>query len=200
MDVHQTPVNPYHPSQHHIQHPHNPHQPIQQQNVPVFNPNFAQFPPQQYYAQPQQGPQRGLSNASYATSSAPNYHTAPSSNNNNALRYPPHQFSLPVHNALPIQRRAPPPQHPPQPQLPQAAAQVPPPQQLVQPDVGSTSQAGGGNVSVGKVDKHLKGLRCILEPPEKELWRQRLFDVDGLMILTEEQYARPIHTNAHAGY
>ena len=163
MDVHNT---PYHPGQHHLQHP---HQPLHQPNVTGFNQGFVQFPPQ-YYAQ--QGPPQGL-NTSYATSAATNYNTAPPPNN--ALRYNHQQFSLPVHNGLPIQRRPTQPQHVHAPQAPQ-------------PQVAQSQLVTPASTSNSKEDKHLKGLKCILEPPDKDIWRQRLFDVEGLMILTEEQY------------
>jgi hypothetical protein len=39
-----------------------------------------------------------------------------------------------------------------------------------------------------KPDKHLKGLKCISEPPDKDLWRRRLFDIEGLEVLTENEY------------
>ena len=179
MDVHHAPVNPYHPGAQHLQHP---HQPLQQPNVTGFNQGFVQVPfPQHYYAQ--QGPPQGLNNTSYAAQAASSYNTAPAPNH--ALRYPPQQFSLPVHNGLPIQRRPTQPQHAP-------APQVTPPQ------IAHIEPSNVALPSQGKEDKHLKGLRCIPEPADKDLWRQRLFDVDGLMILTEEQYVQswciPIET------
>lgn len=168
MDVHNTPVNPYHPANRHQQYSH-PQQTIPQ---PGYPPQFNPF--QQYYTPAASA--QGL-NAPYATSAAASYNAVTAAPPVNALRYaPPTQqhFNLPVHNGLPIQRR------PTQPQL----SQVPPQPKIAHVEPVSTAQ--NGNV---KVDKHLKGLRCIPEPPDKELWRQRLFDVDGFMILTEDQYA-----------
>jgi hypothetical protein len=170
MNLQQTPANPY---QHHGAHYPQNSQPLQQPPpVPGFTPGFVAYP-QQYFGQ--QGPPRGL-NATYPATTAPNYHTAPP----NALRYR-QQFNLPVHNGVPIQRPQPHPQSQPQPhpQLPRAPPPIPQPE-LAPAESSSIAQ-------IGKPDKHLKGLKCIPEPPDKEPWRHRLFDVDGLMILTEEQ-------------
>jgi hypothetical protein len=160
MDVHQARINAYqHPGTHHLQHS----QPLQQPPPPGFAQGFVPFP-HQYYGQ--QGQPQGL-NTSYPTSTGPLYNTAPP----NGLRYP-QQFNLPVHNGVPIQRPQPPPQ------LPRAPVQST--EVVAQGDTASIPQ-------IGKPDKHLKGLKYIPEPPDKELWRHKLFDVDGLMILTDEQ-------------
>jgi hypothetical protein len=179
MDVHHAhgSLNPAHSGAHvgahyfQSSHPQNTHH----QPAPHGYPQgYVQYPAQ-YYAQP--GPPQG----SYATPATTNYHTAPPPNN--ALRYAPlsqQQYSLPVHHGNAIPRRTT------QPQLPPAPPALPVLQQqhLIQPEAVAADQSGNG-----KQDKHLKGLRCILEPPDKELWRQRLFDVDGLMVMTEDQYA-----------
>jgi hypothetical protein len=170
------PVNPYHQAAQHLQHS---HQALHQQSVPGFNQGFVPFP-QQYYAQQASG----LSNTSYAANSgSPSHNSA--APNNNGLRYPQQQFNLAVHNSgLPPQRRPPQPQQAPgpTPQLPHLQPQS----ARVEPTGSIQPGASHSNGNV-KADKHLKGLKCIPEPVDKDLWRQRLFDVDGLMILTEEQ-------------
>ncbi len=167
MNLQQTPANTY--QQHGAHYPQHS-QPLQQPQVPGFPPGFVAYP-QQYFGQ--QGSPQGL-NATYPAAIAPNYHTAPP----NALRYR-QQFNLPVHNGVPIQRPQRHPQSLPHPQLPQ----VPPP--IPQPELAPAESSN--SAQIGKPDKHLEGLKCIPEPPDKEPWRHRLFDVDGLMILTEEQ-------------
>jgi hypothetical protein len=36
---------------------------------------------------------------------------------------------------------------------------------------------------------HFQGLKLIAEPPDLDAWRQKLFDVDDTITLTEEEYA-----------
>jgi hypothetical protein len=150
---------PVNPYQHPGAHHFQHSQPLQQPPVPGFTSGFVPFQPQYF------GPPQGLT-TSYPATTAPSYNTAPPNN----LRYQ-QQLNLPVHNAVPIRRPHPPPQ------LSQAPRPSP---EIAQAEAPGTAQ----NV---RLDKHLKGLRCIPEPPDKDLWRRRLFDVDGLMILTEEE-------------
>lgn len=35
---------------------------------------------------------------------------------------------------------------------------------------------------------HFQGLKMIAEPPDLDAWRQRLFDVDEAITLSEEEY------------
>jgi hypothetical protein len=37
---------------------------------------------------------------------------------------------------------------------------------------------------------HFKNLKMIPNPPELERWRKKLFDVDDLITMTEDEYAR----------
>ena len=43
------------------------------------------------------------------------------------------------------------------------------------------------NDSSGKVDGHFSGMKMIPNPPDLEKWRERLFNVDGTIILSEEE-------------
>lgn len=58
-------------------------------------------------------------------------------------------------------------------------------------EVGFYSTAGS---AVEKQDSHFGGLKLIPDPPDLETWRQRLFDVDEIITLTEEQYG-PLFTS-----
>ena len=49
------------------------------------------------------------------------------------------------------------------------------------PDVMETTSFAG----------QLQGMKLILDPPDLGYWRQKLFDVDETIILSEEQYALP---------
>jgi len=53
-------------------------------------------------------------------------------------------------------------------------------------DAGGEVMAGADGVAV-KQDAHLEGLKLIPNPPDLEAWRQRLFGVDGLVGLSEEE-------------
>jgi len=46
--------------------------------------------------------------------------------------------------------------------------------------------AGVDGVAV-KQDAHLEGLKLVPDPPALEAWRQRLFGVDGLVGLSEDE-------------
>lgn len=41
----------------------------------------------------------------------------------------------------------------------------------------------------GGTKRHLENLKIIPNPPDLEQWRKKLFDVDGVIIMTEDQYA-----------
>jgi glutathione S-transferase len=38
-----------------------------------------------------------------------------------------------------------------------------------------------------KPDAHLEGLKLVPDPPELDTWRQRLFDVDDMIVVSEEE-------------
>lgn len=40
----------------------------------------------------------------------------------------------------------------------------------------------------GATDGHFKNLKMIPNPPNLEEWRQKLFDVDATIMLTEDEY------------
>lgn len=42
----------------------------------------------------------------------------------------------------------------------------------------------------GGTKRHLENLKIIPNPPDLEQWRKKLFDVDGLITMTEDQYAK----------
>lgn len=172
----QASVNPYqNPRNHHLPHS----QPLHHPPVATFAPHFV--PPnthinvhqRQYFQQQalaRSGPSPALQ-SSYASPVQSSFINTPA-----PLHYQQqHQFSIPVHNGIPLQQ-----------QLPRAheihVQHVPPPDP---PIVESSLRTA---IQLPKQDKHLKGLKCILEPEHKDSWRQRLFEVDGMMILTEEQY------------
>ncbi|KAE9981170.1 hypothetical protein EG328_011846 [Venturia inaequalis] len=39
-----------------------------------------------------------------------------------------------------------------------------------------------------KPNAHLEGLKLVADPPELELWRQKLFDVDDMTVVSEDEY------------
>lgn len=39
-----------------------------------------------------------------------------------------------------------------------------------------------------KPDANLKGLKLVPYPPELEIWRQRLFDIDDMIVVSEDEY------------
>lgn len=43
----------------------------------------------------------------------------------------------------------------------------------------------------GGTDGHFRNLKMIPNPPNLEEWRQRLFDVDATITLTEDEYVSP---------
>ncbi|KAJ9647863.1 hypothetical protein H2199_001639 [Coniosporium tulheliwenetii] len=49
------------------------------------------------------------------------------------------------------------------------------------------SQASEAEEHAAKSDSHLKGLKRIPDPPNLEAWRQKLFNVDDTIVLTEDQ-------------
>ncbi|KIW06987.1 uncharacterized protein PV09_02645 [Verruconis gallopava] len=164
MDVGQAHANSYQHARPHLQQSHPMQQPPQ--SIQGFGLGFVPYT--SFYGQ--QGAPRGLT-TTHPTSAAPQYNTAPP----NALRYSQQQqYNLPVHNGVPIQRPHPQPPN----QVPIAPVQT---QEAVPPESSTAAQDG-------KVDKHIKGLRIIPEPPGKDEWRQRLFEVEGLLILTEEEF------------
>lgn len=40
-----------------------------------------------------------------------------------------------------------------------------------------------------KQEDYRKGMKLVPDPPDLELWREKLFNVDGMVILSEDQYA-----------
>ncbi|KAJ9294821.1 hypothetical protein DTO280E4_496 [Paecilomyces variotii] len=48
--------------------------------------------------------------------------------------------------------------------------------------------SGGEPVATGKSDGHFGGMKLIPYPPDLEAWRERLFNVDETITLTEEQF------------
>lgn len=59
-------------------------------------------------------------------------------------------------------------------------------------------QVGGDGLDVSSAaaaaeikDSHLVGLKIVPNPPDLDAWRERLFNVDEPITLTEEQYASP---------
>jgi glutathione S-transferase len=82
------------------------------------------------------------------------------------------QYNLPVHHhAVPIQQ-------------PIAAAQIQHVDNQLQSDVSTQPEQ---QQYEHKLDAHLEGLRLIPDPPELETWRQRLFDVDDMIVVSEEE-------------
>ena len=43
----------------------------------------------------------------------------------------------------------------------------------------------------GATDGHFRNLKMIPDPPNLEEWRQKLFDVDATITLTEDEYVHP---------
>lgn len=58
----------------------------------------------------------------------------------------------------------------------------------------SSLQVGGESLDVSAAaaaeikDSHLGGLKIVPNPPDLDAWRERLFNVDEPITLTEEQY------------
>lgn len=70
-------------------------------------------------------------------------------------------------------------------------AQLESPSQPYQPDfVDLDSESVGPAASNGSGE--LQGFKMIPNPPHLDYWRERLFNVDEMITLSEEEYARPI--------
>jgi hypothetical protein len=61
--------------------------------------------------------------------------------------------------------------------------------------VDSSLQVSGDGLGVSSAaaaeikDSHMGGLKIVPNPPDLDAWRERLFNVDEPITLTEEQYA-----------
>ena len=49
-----------------------------------------------------------------------------------------------------------------------------------------------------KESSHFEGLKMIPHPPDLEAWREKLFNVQGTLTLSEEEYAIPVSPTTHA--
>jgi hypothetical protein len=59
---------------------------------------------------------------------------------------------------------------------------------LVEGPAPPTSLAADDAAPLSNHSSHFQGLKLIAEPPDLDVWRQRLFDVDDTITLTEEEY------------
>lgn len=39
-----------------------------------------------------------------------------------------------------------------------------------------------------KQEDYRKGMKLVPDPPDLEMWREKLFNVDGMIVLSEDQY------------
>jgi glutathione S-transferase len=62
---------------------------------------------------------------------------------------------------------------------------VPPPQQQIKQQAQSPPQDGDSGPSTGH--GQFQGLKMIANPPNLEAWRRRLFDVDDMITLDEDE-------------
>jgi hypothetical protein len=83
-----------------------------------------------------------------------------------------HSYTLSVHHGLPIQSI-------PGPQTQSINNQIPAVQDVRQDPVPPEHAS--------KPDANLEGLKLVPDPPRLEAWRKRLFNVDGMIILSEEE-------------
>ena len=86
------------------------------------------------------------------------------------------QYNLPVHHhVLPIQ-----------PLQPIAATRVQVQHVDNQEQLEVNTQSGQQPYEP-KADAHLEGLKLVPDPPDLDVWRQRLFDVDDMIVVSEEE-------------
>lgn len=77
------------------------------------------------------------------------------------------------------------------PRQPTAQAFQPPLQQHVHVEIPAppTNLAADDAAPSSNHSSHFQGLKLIAEPPDLDAWRQKLFDVDDTITLSEEEYA-----------
>lgn len=71
----------------------------------------------------------------------------------------------------------------------QLPSQLQPHSETTERPQNETDSRSAPTQSFGGTKRHLENLKIIPNPPDLEQWRNKLFDVDGLITMTEDQYA-----------